>query len=150
MKVNKISFLWHQVWPHNDLLLLKSKSLKLRFSEGILDTYFFGLKNVKDSKFWCHIFQKIMSFLIILHMLDLSSLASQANFHCKLTILAFVNLWKLGILTNRGRPVFFMVSTEFVSWNFFDLIGNCAFGDLSNGRVINGVNNPWVRVTFLP
>ena len=25
LKVNKIFFLWHQAWPHNDLLLLKTK-----------------------------------------------------------------------------------------------------------------------------
>ena len=25
LKVNKIHFLWHQGWPHNDLLLLKTK-----------------------------------------------------------------------------------------------------------------------------
>ena len=25
LKVNKEHFLWHQVWPHNDLLLLKTK-----------------------------------------------------------------------------------------------------------------------------
>ena len=154
-KVNKIYFLWHQAWPHNDLLLLKSKTLKLHFSQDILDIYFVDLNDVKDSQFWCHFFQKkIRSFLIILFMFDLSTLASQANFHCNLfwvlTILYFVNLQKLDILTNWGRPVFFMVLTEFVSWNFFDLIGNCAFEDLSNGRVINGVNNPWVRVTFLP
>ena len=142
--------MWHQAWPHNDLLLLKSKTLKLRFHKLYLVFILLAIKILKIPNFDVTFFKKIMSFLIILHMLDLSSLASQANFHCKLTILAFVNLWKLGILTNRGRPVFFMVSTEFVSWNFFDLIGNCAFGDLSNGRVINGVNNPWVRVTFLP
>ena len=58
LKVNKIYFLWHQAWPHNDLLLLKSKTLKLRFSQGILDIYFVVLKNVKDSQFCCHIFQK--------------------------------------------------------------------------------------------
>ena len=59
LKVNKIYFLWHQEWPHNDLLLLKSKTLKLRFSQcTILDINFVGHKNVKDSQFWCHIFQK--------------------------------------------------------------------------------------------
>ena len=94
LKVNKIYFLWHQAWPHNDLLLLKSKTLKLHFSQSILDIYFVDLKNVKDSQFWCHFFQKkIRPFLIILFMFDLSTLASQANFHCNLfwflTILAF-------------------------------------------------------------
>ena len=112
LKVNKIYFLWHQAWPHNDLLLLKSKTLKLHFSQSILDIYFVDLKNVKDSQFWCHFFQKkIRSFLIILFMLDLSTPASPADFHCNLfwwfvTILAFVDLSKLGILTDRGCPVF--------------------------------------------
>ena len=58
LKVNKIHFLWHQAWPHNDLLLLKTKTLKLRFLQGTLDICFVGLKNVKDSQFWCHIVQK--------------------------------------------------------------------------------------------
>ena len=154
LKVNKIYFFWHQEWPHNDLLLLKSKTLKLRFSQGILDIYFVGLKNVKDSQFWCYIFQKnIVLFNNSPHAWFVHT-ASQANFHCNLfwflTILPFVDLRKLGVLTGRGRAVFFMVSTEHFFLKLFDLIGNCAFGDLSNGRVINGVNNPWVRITSLP
>ena len=124
--------MWHQAWPHNDLLLLKTKTLKLRFLQGTLDICFVGLKNVKDSQFWCHFFQKkIRSFLIILFMFDLSTLASQANFHCNffwfLTILAFC--WSLQIRhPHRSR-----LSSFFMAWNWicflklFDLICNCAF-----------------------
>ena len=38
-------------WPHNELLLLKTKTLKLQFLIFIL----LALKNVKGCKFWCHI-----------------------------------------------------------------------------------------------
>ena len=134
MVCNKIFFLWHQAWPHNDLLLLKSKTLKLHFSQSILDIYFVDLKNVKDSQFWCHFFQKkIRSFLIILFMFDLSTLASQANFHCNffwfLTILAFC--WSLqiskGILKYWGRlygfklilfPETFWLDRQLCFWRF--------------------------------
>ena len=144
--------MWHQAWPHNDLLHLKSKTLKLRFLK-LLDINFVGLKNVKDSQFWCCIVQKnkVLFNNSVHAWLVHTSLTSQ--FHCNLfwflTILAFVDLGKLGILTDRGRPVFFYGFNWIYFLKLFGLIGNCAFGDLSNGRVINGVNNPWVRITSL-
>ena len=150
LKVNKIFFLWHQAWPQNDLLLLKTKTLKLRFCKVHLIFILLALKMLKTPNFDVTFFKKIRSFLIILFMHDLST----SQFHCNLfwflTIFTFVDLGKLGILTYRGHP-FFMDLTEFVSCvKFFDLIGNCAFGDLSNDRVINSVNNPRVRITYLP
>ena len=111
LKVNKIYFLWHQAWPHNDLLLLKSKTLKLRFHKLYLVFILLAIKILKIPNFDVTFFKKIRSFLIILFMLDLSTPASPADFHCNLfwwfvTILAFVDLSKLGILTDRGCPVF--------------------------------------------
>ena len=44
LKVNKIFFLRHQAWPQNDLLLSKTKTLKLRFCEVHLIFILFALK----------------------------------------------------------------------------------------------------------
>ena len=153
LKVNKIYFLWHQAWPHNNLLLLKSKTLKLRFLQGILDIYFVGLKNVKDSQFWCHIFQKNkVLFNNSVHAWFVhTSLTSQFSLQPLLISDNFGFWWSSQIRhPHRSRPVFFYGFNWIFSLKLFDLIGNCAFGDLSNGRVINGVNNPWVRITSLP
>ena len=144
--------MWHQEWPDNDFQLLKTKTLKLRFLIFIL----LAIKMLKIPNFDVTFFKKIRSFLIILFMLDLSTPASPADFHCNLfwwfvTILAFVDLSKFGILTDRGCPVFLMVSTEFVSWNFLTWYATVpSLENLSYGRVINDVNNPWVRIISLP
>ena len=54
LKVNKIYFLWHQAWPHNDLRLLKTKTLKLRFLIFIL----LVLKMLKIPNFYVTLFEE--------------------------------------------------------------------------------------------
>ena len=43
--------MWHQAWPHNDLRLLKNKTLKLRFCKVHLICILFALKMLKTSNF---------------------------------------------------------------------------------------------------
>ena len=157
LKVNKINFLWHQAWPHNDLLLLKSKNLKLHFLQGILFVAFFGLfglKNVKDSQFWCYIVQKNkVLFNNSVHAWFVhTSLTSQFSLQPLLISDNFGFCWSSQIRhPHRSRPSSFFCGFNWICFlKFFDLIGICAFGDLSNGRVINGVNNPRLRITSLP
>ena len=54
LKIHKIYFLWHQAWPHNDLLLLKTKTWKLRFLMFI----FLAIKMLKIPNFHVTLFEK--------------------------------------------------------------------------------------------
>ena len=53
--------MWHQAWPQNDLLLLKTKTLKLRFCKVHLIFILSALKMLKTPNFDVTLFEKKMN-----------------------------------------------------------------------------------------
>ena len=75
LKVNEIFFVTSSMaskWPP----IFKNLNFEITFLQGTLDIYFVGLKNVKNSQFWCHIVWKKINDNKI-YIFVTSSMASQ-------------------------------------------------------------------------